>query len=602
MDNQNEKNYTLGFEKPKTEINDKSERIMNGVNIWCSFYRANPHRFAKDYLHIDLAIFQQILIMMMSVSTNFLWTASRGIGKTFLLSVFCCIRCTIYPETKIIVVAKTRGQSIEVIEKIIRELIPKSDNLAREIKNYSLSPADAYIEFWNGSYLKVVTSNDGARHNRANIIFYDEYRMIPKGIIDTVIKKFIAPERKPKFFEKPQYKNYPKERNQQFFTSSCWFKNHWSWDLFTSYCVNMMNDDKKYFVCGLPYQLAIQEGLLNKEQVEDEMSESTFNATLFEMESGCLFHGENENAFYNYESLTNIRRIHQALYPKLVYDTISHTKLIKYPQKIAGEIRLLTADIAVMGSKKNKNDATAIFILQLIPTKDGQYIRNVLYSENYDGGHTEEQALQIRRLYDEMECDYIVMDTNGVGIGVYDNLVTDLIDEDTGIMYEALSCINDVEMASRYKGLSKTPPKVIYSIKASAAFNSQCAFALRDSITRGKMRLLITEQEFRSEMSRNKVYKDLSAEDKISLELPFIQTTLLINELVNLEYSTNGSDIKIKEAYDKRKDRYSSLSYGNYIANELERKIKNRKNNNENSHIEFNMRKPKVKSTYMRGR
>jgi hypothetical protein len=78
MDNQSEKNYTLGFEKPKTEINDKSERIMNGVNIWCSFYRANPHRFAKDYLHIDLAIFQQILIMMMSVSTNFLWTASRG--------------------------------------------------------------------------------------------------------------------------------------------------------------------------------------------------------------------------------------------------------------------------------------------------------------------------------------------------------------------------------------------------------------------------------------------------------------------------------------------------------------------------------------------
>lgn len=29
---------------------EKQERIMNGVAIWASFYRANPHRFARDYL------------------------------------------------------------------------------------------------------------------------------------------------------------------------------------------------------------------------------------------------------------------------------------------------------------------------------------------------------------------------------------------------------------------------------------------------------------------------------------------------------------------------------------------------------------------------
>ena len=30
--------------------NDKAAQIMNAVAKWCSFYRANPHRFCKDYL------------------------------------------------------------------------------------------------------------------------------------------------------------------------------------------------------------------------------------------------------------------------------------------------------------------------------------------------------------------------------------------------------------------------------------------------------------------------------------------------------------------------------------------------------------------------
>lgn len=578
---------------PQTEINDKSERIMQGVDTWCSFYRANPHRFAKDYLNINLRLFQQIVLYMMDKSTNTIYTASRGQGKSYLLSIFCCIRCILYPGTLIVIASKSRGQALEIIEKIVTILMPNSENLKREIKDKSVSPINAFIEFHNGSRIKIITSNENARHNRANIVILDEYRMIDKTIIDMVIKKFLTSEREPGFFRKPEYKNYPKERNKQVYASSCWFKNHWSWQLFQDYCVNMVDENKKYFVCGLPYQLSIAERLLNKDQIEEEMTESTFDAIKFSMELEALFYGENENAFFDYESLLKVRKIKQALYSKDFYQKFD-SKIIKYPEKATGEIRIVTADIAVMGSKKNRNDATAIFILQLVPTKDGQYIRNVLYSENFEGGHTEEQALKIRKLFEDMECDYIVIDTNGVGIGVYDNLVSDLVDETTGIMYEGLTCINDPEMAARYKGNSKFPQKAIYSIKATMAFNSQCAFALRDSITRGKLRLLLSEQEYRANMNQTKQYKDLSADDKVDLEIPFIQTTLLVNELVNLEYSTNGSDIKIKEQYDKRKDRYSSLAYGNYIANELERKIKIRKKTFE-SKIQFDMRKPNVK-------
>lgn len=60
--------------KPKT----KSEKLMEGVDIWTSFYRANPHRFAKDYLGVNLKVFQAIIINMMMINHYFMYLASRG--------------------------------------------------------------------------------------------------------------------------------------------------------------------------------------------------------------------------------------------------------------------------------------------------------------------------------------------------------------------------------------------------------------------------------------------------------------------------------------------------------------------------------------------
>lgn len=379
-------------------------------------------------------------------------------------------------------------------------------------------------------------------------------------------------ERHPKYLDKPEYEHYGSERNKEIYMSSVWLKSHWAYKESQSYVVDLFNPRKNVFVCGLPYQLAIRDGLLNRAQVEEDMMAATFNEVSFMMESGCLWFGESENSFFRYDTLEKSRRIKTALYPSQVYTEIP-LKIIKPIVKQVGEIRILSADIAVMSSKRNKNDATAVFVLQLLPTKDGQYIRNVLYSETHEGGHSKSQAMLIRRLYEQMECDYIVLDTNGVGNGIFDNLVDDMVDDLTGEFYPAFTCLNDEEMAQHYKGKSRNPKQVIYSVKATSKWNSQCAYSLRDCIDRGKMRLLLGEEEFDEMMESNKAYQELSAEDKLTLKMPFIQTSLLINELVNLEYTTVGTDIKIKEIGTNRKDRYSSISYANQFANELERKL-----------------------------
>ena len=578
------------YRQYNTGIQDKSEKLMATVAKRAAFYRENPHRFAKDYLGLDLKLFQEIILVMMNLCTNSMFLAARGLGKTYLTAVFCVIRCILYPGTKICVASKTLKQAKEVLKKITTELMPNSPNLRLEIKQLTLNSVDAYIEFKNGSQIFITTATDTARGARCHILLIDEFRLVKKEIIETVLEPFMRSERMPGFLKKPEYKNYPKERNKKILMSSVWLKSHWAYKEAQAYVVELFNQTTKTFICGLPYQMSIKEGLLNPDQIIEEMLKPTFNDISFSMESGCLWWGESEDSFFKFDDLTKARRLRTALYPKEIYSQISN-KVIKPIDKVPGEIRILSADIAVMSSRKNKNDATAIFIVQLIPTSDGQYIRNVLYSENKEGGHTEDQAMLIRRLYEQMNCDYIVIDTAGVGLGVFDNLVKDMTDDVSGEFYPALTCVNDPEMALHYKGASSSPAKVIYSVKASSKWNTQCAYSLRDCIRRGKMRLLLDEEEFRDIYESSKAYCELSEEDKITIRMPFIQTSLLISEMVNLEYTTVGTEIKIKENGTSRKDRYSSLSYANQIANELERKL--RKPNLSKDMFGFKLRSPK---------
>ena len=87
------KKYTL---RELQEIREAKK--MNAVARMTAFYRANPHRFAKDYLNINLRLFQKILIFMMNWSTHFIFFASRGLGKKSCrldeksLSYYCGIK------------------------------------------------------------------------------------------------------------------------------------------------------------------------------------------------------------------------------------------------------------------------------------------------------------------------------------------------------------------------------------------------------------------------------------------------------------------------------------------------------------------------------
>lgn len=75
----------------------RKEKVMEGAAYWGAYYRKNIDKFVEHYLHIRLKKFQRILLCMMFWSTIFVLIACRGLGKTFISAVYCCVRCILYP-------------------------------------------------------------------------------------------------------------------------------------------------------------------------------------------------------------------------------------------------------------------------------------------------------------------------------------------------------------------------------------------------------------------------------------------------------------------------------------------------------------------------
>jgi len=307
---------------------------------------------------------------------------------------------------------------------------------------------------------------------------------------------------------------------------------------------------------------------------------------------GAEWFGAAEDAWFDFDSISSSRKIEYPLLPNRLSSKLSNNPKVKIPAKKHGEVRILSADIALMSSRKNNNDATAIFINQMLPTKARRYMRNIIYTDAVEGMHTEDQALMIRRLYEEYECDYIVLDCQGVGAGIYDCLIRDIADREFGELYPALSCCNNAEMAARC-----TVPgaqKVIWAIKANAQFNSDCAFLLREAFRSGRIRLLTTEYEGEALLKEMKGYDSLGPSTKQELMMPYIHTTLLINELTKLQHEEANGRVRLYERSGMRKDRYSSLAYNYYVSVQLEQKLNKKLNTNKEEDV-FIIKPPNTK-------
>lgn len=548
---------------------DKERKIMNIIAWKAGYYRANPQRFVSEVLGIHLKLFQRILIWAMMNYNYIMYLAARGQGKTWLTALFCCVRCILYPSTKIVISSGTLKQANEVLLKIQDDFMKQSSILSSEIEKCNIGQNDAAIYFKNGSWIKTRTSTDNARSARANCLIADEFRMIDEIVLNTVLRKFLTSPRYPKYLNKPEYAHL-KERNKEIYMSSAYFKSSWAFKKAQGYTLNFFNDKKKYFIAGLPYQVSIYEGLLSKEQVEDEMSEPDFNELLQAMEMECLWFGDTGDNLFKFDSFNKRRKIKHCLLPLKFCNDKN-----KIPDVNTGGERILSVDVALMNSTKKKtNDAAGIYINDLIRADDVTYHSNITYGKTFEGLTTDALGIIVMRYFYEYKCTKLVLDTLGLGLGVYDFIIKDQYDSETGKTYKALKCCNDPDMEIRCKVKDANP--CVYSVKADASFNNQICILLKNAIENGKISFLVTEQECEEFINKElyKGYNKLTPTDQALIKNPYLQTTLAEYELIKLDHEYKNGKIKVKEISGMRKDRYSSIAYNYWCACQLELELR----------------------------
>lgn len=430
----------------------------------------------------------------------------KGLGKTWLIALYCCCRAILYPGQKIVVSCETKETSRRLIrEKIVNELMDMSPNLRKEInpREVKIGTNESYVKFKNGSTITAINASENTKGQRAHILVVDEYVQIKNGFdtLTKILQPFLQVVRQPKYLQNPKYAKY-QEENKQIYMSSAWWCDHWSYNLYTDY-VNKMLIGESSFACNLPYNIALKYGLMTQTRLDEILDDPNMTDEAFLMEYCGQFYDLGDGAYIKPSDIINNRTIVKPWYPPTDIEYVSEKGKRKMSweedRTSKDEIRVIGCDVAL--SQGDKNDNTVIHYSISIPKGD-KYISEVRYSEAINGGTAKSIALRLKQLYYDGDCDYIVMDVAGLGLAVLDALGEYTYDENRDIKYPPMCCFNKDDKKERC-GYKEAIP-CVYGIVANEEINNDIAVTLKASLNNHTLKFLVNEFEGEDWLNENK--------------------------------------------------------------------------------------------------
>jgi hypothetical protein len=342
----------------------------------------------------------------MSLADKFVTIAARADGKTWIVGVFACARAVLYPHSEVVVVSTTKKQAGLMIEKV-KTLRGEHPNLAREISNIVTNQNVYEVAFHNGSKIRVVASRESSRGERSTLTIFEEFRLIDKQILDSVIVPFAYVRQVP-YLKIPEY-GHLIEEPRKVFISSAYHKGLWWFDEYKATVVGMSNGANMGFL-AMDFSVAVRHKIKTIKQLKDEMS--TMDAVTVLEEYFNIPWGESSSAYYKLKMFERARNIKTAFYPQR-FETYNPKKNPYNIEKTDGEIRLVSCDIATRAGKSN--DLSINACIRLLPTHKG-YARELVHIESYSGMNSVLQGIRIKQLFYDFDADYIVLDIANNGV------------------------------------------------------------------------------------------------------------------------------------------------------------------------------------------
>ncbi len=544
------------------------EQHIKEIGDMYSFFSAYPDIYldmiTPEGDNISLFFYQRIFLRAVMRFKTVYVTACRAWSKSFLTILGLMLQCIFIPNHKAFICAPNKSQGAQIAKEKIYEIYRHWPLIRREVVGGDISETPGNfgkdyvtIKFRNGSIFDVVGALDSTLGGRRHSGLIDEIKNHDEEAINTIVLPLLNVSRR-----LPDNTVNPREPNQQIIcATSAWQKTSFAYDRLIDNFIKAIVEPTKAFVFGCDYRVPMMHHLLEQEYVNDLKMSPSYNETTFATEYLSIWQGASSDSWFNFEKMRRHRKIQNP-----------ENKAVNRPG--AEQFYVLSWDVARL------HDQSVVCVFR-VNVRDKVTFHSTLVNIKMLGLSEEEKTFQrqviaVKRLIKAFNPREVVIDTNGLGIGVADLMIQEQTDE-LGIHYPAYGFNND---DSYLKIQPKDAPKILYGLKANSTLKSKIHSNVYARISGGLVHFLISEQEAKSALLATKQGQKMSVMQRVQRLMPHEMTTNLFDQMANLRLKMTGSTNEVVlEQINARypDDKYMAFAYGLWRIKELEEENSTRK-------------------------
>ena len=478
-------------------------------------------------LHFDQRTFMRADMRFMSMYGTF----SRGYAKTYTEMLDDMIAGTLFPNITMSVTAQTRENSAALMEDKYNEILTDFPLFENEIEKVRFSKNDALIQFKGGAKITNLANAQTSKGRRRNRIKIEESALLNNALFEDALAPIVEVGRTTcgslAIID-------PEELNQQihFFTTSG-YRGTDEYNRSVNMVKGMVSCNGE-IVLGSDWMLPCYYGRgSTKAQIlkKKKTSNPIFFAQNYEQKwVGCA-----DNALVDVNKLMASRIL---------------TEPILEMQRETDEF-YIAVDVA--RSENTSNNQSAIVVLKVLRSPVNKRVVdiqavNVLGVSNKM--NFKNQACLIKKLKRQYKAKMVIVDGNGLGSGLVDQLLLTSYDPVTG---ENLGCFDTINTDNKPE--VDNAEECLFDMKAQGQQTKVVSYFI-NAVDSNILHMLIRKQE--------QDFTDKEREFFDKNVAPFMNTELLFMEITNLRLKVlSGNNLTVEKVVRKiDKDKFSALSYG----------------------------------------
>ena len=551
---------------------ERIEAIKPALREYIALWREYPDLFI-DFLQdggnpdvekkLNFYFYQRVFLRAAMRYKYVYMVFPRAYSKSFLSVMVLMCRCVLYPRCKLFITSGGKEQAAGIVKEKVDEICTLVPAFQRELdmrpgktrqsKDYCI------FMFKNGSYMDNIAARESSRGKRRHGGLVEEC----VGVDGTILSEVIIPTMNVSrlCMDGTMQPNETLNKSQIFVTTAGW-KGTFAYDKLIQFLVWMVTEPEKAIIMGGTWRIPVLVKLLDKTFLQDLKKDGTFNEASFDREYESKWSGTIEDAFFNGDAFDKNRTLQKPEYEHSGRSSVQ-------------SFYIVSADIGRKGCD------TVACVFKVTPQSMGAAIKSLVNIYTFSDEHFENQAIQLKKLYYKYKARRLVIDGNGLGIGLVDYMVKTQTDPVTNDVYPDFGVYNDEEQYYKKYRTDHTEDNAMYIVKANAPINTEAHSNAQVQLTSGKVKLLIDERVAKTKLLGTKVGQNMKPEERAEYLKPFTLTSILKDEMLNLREENEGVNIILKQ-YNKgiRKDKFSAFEYGlYYIKQEEENKKKKKKFN-----------------------